>query len=304
LLAAYYERLATRCRSLPLQGIYEQRSNADSLMLDLEQVYTHLATTDHTPRERVDRATLATFDVAAYLAQHTGDHLLPRDQRTLVEPVFPVTDDRDEAGSAHGEALVAASDPAGMPGKMSRLRDGPVALSRARLIDDAKVAEELTFLGPMIVTEAIAAKPHLVLLGEPGSGKSTALRYLAYTLARAGLDAQVDLAALLPGWTLGRLVPIVVPLLPLAQAFAAHPARRGEADDLWHYLVAHLQPEGASPGLAAAVHEELEAGRVILLLDGLDEVAGAESRRKVVRAVQSFAQRFRRIRMVVACRVR
>ncbi|WP_141508720.1 hypothetical protein, partial [Candidatus Chloroploca asiatica] len=25
LLAAYYERLATRCRSLPLQGIYEQR---------------------------------------------------------------------------------------------------------------------------------------------------------------------------------------------------------------------------------------------------------------------------------------
>jgi len=57
-------------------------------------------------------------------------------------------------------------------------------------------------------------------------------------------------------------------------------------------------------GLAAAVHEELGQGRVLLLLDGLDEVAGEHSRRQVVRAVQAFAQQYQQCRIVVTCRVR
>jgi ABC-type phosphate/phosphonate transport system ATPase subunit len=50
----------------------------------------------------------------------------------------------------------------------------------------------ISFLGPQLVTEAITQHQHLVLLGEPGSGKSTALRYLALTLAQAGLDESVN----------------------------------------------------------------------------------------------------------------
>jgi formylglycine-generating enzyme required for sulfatase activity len=56
--------------------------------------------------------------------------------------------------------------------------------------------------------------------------------------------------------------------------------------------------------LAAAVHEELEAGRVLLLLDGLDEVVGSTSRQQVVRAVQAFAKAYPACRLVVTCRVR
>lgn len=311
LLAAYYQRLAQYCRSMPLQGVYEQRSTTDSLAIDLERVYTQLATTGSTVRDQLTRELLDGFDVAAYLAQHTGTHLLPRDLRTLVEPVFPdAITGEIEPGSEAWLALHRQAD----AGQASGQKRGfvyvggpnPVTSNAGEWIERyAKVADKLTFLGPTIVTEAIAATPRLVLLGEPGSGKSTALRYLAYTLAGAGLDPQVDLAACLPGWTLGRLLPIFAPLLPLAKRFATDPTRHGAGEDLWGYLAEHLQQsKDATPGLAAAVHEEVRAGRVILLLDGLDEVAGAASRRKVVRAVQSFAEGYPACRIVVACRVR
>jgi formylglycine-generating enzyme required for sulfatase activity len=49
---------------------------------------------------------------------------------------------------------------------------------------------------------------------------------------------------------------------------------------------------------------ELVRGHVLLLLDGLDEVAGADSRRQVIDAVRAFAAEQPQCRMVVACRVR
>ncbi|MFN8568979.1 MAG: hypothetical protein U0Z44_16010 [Kouleothrix sp.] len=52
----------------------------------------------------------------------------------------------------------------------------------------------MSFYGPQLVSEAIAASPRLVLLGEPGSGKSTALRFLA-------------LRSRAPGWTRQRTWP-------------------------------------------------------------------------------------------------
>jgi formylglycine-generating enzyme required for sulfatase activity len=289
LLAAYYRRLAQRCRSVPLQGVYEQRSTADSLSIDLDQVYTQLATTTRVEREHLDRAALERFDAAAFLAAHTGPDRLPVERRTA----FRV------AGGARAKRGAEEREPLGVD-TLTNLE----GMDADDLAQYAHEADRITFLGPELVSEAIAAAPRLVLLGEPGSGKSTALRYLAYVLAGAGLDPQIDLAACLPGWTLGRRLPVFAPLLPLAKRFADDPTRQGEADDLWNYLVEHLQSKDANPGLAAAVHEEIAAGRAILLLDGLDEVAGAESRRKVVRAVQSFAARYPTCRMVVACRVR
>jgi formylglycine-generating enzyme required for sulfatase activity len=289
LLAAYYQRLAQRCRRMPLQGVYEQRTTRDSLDIDIDRVYTQLATTVTIDREQLEGETLARFDAAAFLAEHTGATLLPATQRTTFRLRRGARNQRREAGP-EGARLDKQPDLAGMDAD---------ALARY-----AQEAASLTFLGPQLVSEAIADTPRLVLLGEPGGGKSTALRYLAFMLASAGLDPQADLPARLTGWSHGRKLPIFAPLLPLAKRFADDSTRQGDAEDLWDYLADHLQPKGTNAGLAAAVHEEVEAGRVILLLDGLDEVAGAESRRKVVRAVRSFAERYPDCRIVVACRVR
>ncbi|MCG8346520.1 MAG: hypothetical protein MI924_01910 [Chloroflexales bacterium] len=238
LLAAYYQRLAQRCRSAPLQEAYEQRGATGSLSTDLDQVYTQLATTASVEREHFTGAALASFDSATFLDAHTGLDRLPSERRTA----FQVEGDaRTKQGSEERETF-------GLD-KLTNLE----SMKADDLAQYVCEADRVIFLDPQLVSEAIAAAPRLVLLGEPGSGKSTALRYLAYTLAGAGLDPQVD----------------------------------GEAEDLWDYLADQLQPKGANSGLATAIHEEIETSRVILLLDGLDEVAGAESRRKVVvRAVQ------------------
>jgi formylglycine-generating enzyme required for sulfatase activity len=287
LIGAYLERQVRRCGSLPLQGVYQQKASDDVLAISLEQVYTQLATTKSVTREQITGAELHHFNAQAFLDQHIGEHVMPSQQR-------------DKTGFLRYEDMTRYAYP-GEPVEITRF-------SATELEQFAKESTMLEFFGPQLVTEAITQHQHLVLLGEPGSGKSTALRYLALTLAQAGLDETVDLAAQLEGWdTLGeqgRLLPLFLPLLPFAKRFVNTADRHCNADDLWNYIATELEANGRYEGLAAAVHEELENGRVLLMLDGLDEVAGSESRRQVVRAVQAFADHYPACRIVVTCRVR
>ncbi len=127
-------------------------------------------------------------------------------------------------------------------------------------------------------------------------------------LAEAALDERSDPSTYLEGWGVlgdaGRLLPVFLPLLPFARHLVQQGDHPGNADDLWNYLAVTLEAQGRYEGLAAAVHAELEAGRVLLLLDGLDEVAGGNSRQQVVQAVQAFAREYAACRIVVTCRVR
>lgn len=306
LLEGYLRRVAQRCGRLPLQGVREQKTADDVLQISLEQVYTQLATTALAARERFDGPALAAFDAKAYMAAHVDTRLLPAQQRrTLSRP--PTQEDQERRHSATQTALGAHFSIEGT------LAAGDLHQSLDQLDADAlqKLAgtvDWLVFTGPQLVTEAIAESYRLVLLGEPGSGKSTGLRYLALTLAEAGVDSSVNLANRLTGWKHlgdhGRVVPILLPLLPLARRLAAQPGRAAGADDLWNYIADHLEANGRHAGLAAAIHDELEQGHILLLLDGLDEVAGADSRRQVVDAVRAFAEQYTHCRMVVACRVR
>ena len=193
-------------------------------------------------------------------------------------------------------------------GGMREMQPDLATLSATGLAAYTQNAERLTFLGPQLVAEAIASTSHLVLLGEPGSGKSTALRHLAMRLAEAGLDDTITPADYLEGWDVlgeqGKLLPIFLPLLPFSRFLLEHPDRPGKADDLWNHIATTLEDRGRYDGLAAALHEELLAGRVLLLLDGLDEVVGAETRSRVVGSVQDFANDYPQCRIVVSCRVR
>jgi len=305
LLAGYLQRIAQHCAVLPLQGVREQRAATDTFRLSLDAVYTQLATTQDVEREVLRGAELAGEAAHEFLAAHTGDKVLPALLRTEVR----IRERPHPAGGARA-ATRPRREAAGPPRTDEEFEDvvpiGRLDLDKLREL--AGRAERLTFCGPQLVTEAIAAERRLVLLGEPGSGKSTALRFLALTIARAGLDAGVDLAERLEGWagleSHGRLLPLFLPLLPFARRVADEARQPAGAAELWNYLRDRLDDGGRRDGLAEAVHHELEQGHVLLMLDGLDEVAGEASRRQVVRAVQAFADEYPQCRIVVSCRVR
>lgn len=299
ILAAYLHRVRQRCSSISLHGVYEQKTSSDLLQVDLQQVYTQLATTTLVERETFDRSRLQNLDILAFAERYTDDQALPQQLRQEVLLRHPQP---DTAEKWDGFTLLESPS--------IRKPEERLNLHYFSLDELAAVSQQvdlLTFFGPQLIAEAVAAHPRLVLLGEPGSGKSTALRYLALNLAEAGIDATIDLSSRLDGWSsLGnhRLLPIYLPLLPFARRLAGQPNTPISDNDLWMHIAEHLEAGGRYEGLAAAIAAELDAGHVILLLDGLDEVGGADARGQVVRSIQAFADNNPTCRIVITCRTR
>ncbi len=125
---------------------------------------------------------------------------------------------------------------------------------------------------PREVLELVREHPGLVILGDPGSGKTTFLKYLALTFA-AGEGSALGL---------GERLPVLVPLSGFANALAAGEVR---LDD---FVRGYVDSRGADPAVGELLDAELRAGRALLLLDALDEVREAALRQTVVRAVADF----------------
>jgi hypothetical protein len=124
----------------------------------------------------------------------------------------------------------------------------------------------------------------VVILGDPGSGKTTVLRYLALQYA-SSLKSSVEQRS-----TGQQTAPF--PLLIRIADYAEYglPKGKSPSDFLVDYLRLHECPDG---GLADLLTTRLAEGRCCILLDGLDEIAGADERRAVVRQIEEFARRCR-----------
>lgn len=154
------------------------------------------------------------------------------------------------------------------------------------------------------VNEALAAERRLVILGDPGSGKTTLLRYLALLYARDAAEQSGQVRQRL-GLDEGGLLPILIPPRRLGAFLKA----RRPTDDgtgghvlLFQHLRAMLQAERIE--LAVDFFDPyLESGRAVILLDGLDEVAGPELRRRVARMVEAFTAAYPDCRYVVTSRI-
>ncbi len=155
---------------------------------------------------------------------------------------------------------------------------------------------------PLSAVETLchADRQHIVLLGQPGSGKSTFGRYLCLTLAQTFLDpGAVKLAEQAPGWTGPALLPVFVPLRQFAESLA----KRNDAslalpmtDFIRRWVDEREQNFGEL--LLQALRDQ--GGLVIF--DGLDEVA-SELRLQVKQALLDFAARHGRCRIMLTCRV-
>jgi internalin A len=135
--------------------------------------------------------------------------------------------------------------------------------------------------------QRIAQYPRLVVLGDPGSGKSTLVNWLAWNLARPGGNEVKS--------RLGALVPVVMVLRDLKIG-------RGIT---WEGLIAaFLEREMAAPLRAnPALEETLKRGEALILLDGIDEIGNVETRQDLRQAVHDGMDRFPKCRWLLTSRV-
>ncbi len=152
------------------------------------------------------------------------------------------------------------------------------------------------------VQEVLAAHPRLVVLGDPGCGKTTLLRYLALTFAR-DLLSETGLVKDRLGLQEQRL-PILLLLRDFARYLEAHhpdPSMDGPVL-LLDYICTYFTNQGI-PLPERFFGDYLEHGGCAVLLDGVDEVANFVTRQRVARLVERFTLTYPGNRYVVTSRV-
>ncbi|MCG3119585.1 MAG: Hercynine oxygenase [bacterium] len=167
--------------------------------------------------------------------------------------------------------------------------------------------------------EQLNRQNRLVLLGDPGSGKSTFVNFVALCFAGEMLRRQEAnlrlLTAPLPSqkeddekqkrrqpWQHGALLPVRIILRDFAARGLPEAGKKVSAEHLWNFIVAELEPATLGD-FAPHLKNELREKGGLLLLDGLDEVPEAQQRRmQIKQAVEDFAACFPHCRMLVTSR--
>ena len=179
-----------------------------------------------------------------------------------------------------------------------------IPLKQIVAYQDQKDTEEIIETIPLSALAAVTQQ-RLILLGDPGSGKSTFVKHLAHCLAAHALWPQANWLSQLPDWPITdtQLLPLVVILRDLAQGLPTPLPQEATAHHLWAFIKRRLAAQNLT-FVSDALNHALENGRVLLLLDGLDEIASPAKRLFVRQVVQAFViDRYPRNRVVITCRV-
>lgn len=161
--------------------------------------------------------------------------------------------------------------------------------------------------------------PRLVLLGQPGGGKTSFVNFVAHCLCAEALGgnylpsglkllitplAPDEDSALALAWTHGALLPVLVVLREFAASqFFPTSDQKGSSQHLIDFLTHKLQQESCAAFAAELPKELRQADQCVLMLDGLDEVPEANHKRQRLKdVIESFARNFSATRILVTSR--
>ena len=128
------------------------------------------------------------------------------------------------------------------------------------------------------LVDAVVENRRLVLLGDPGIGKSTFLNNVAWLLSRPATNALIDRL----GWRL--------PLPMVLRELGVRGVRR--FDDLLEAFLNHRMSAPLLEDERSYLMRTLEEGQAFLLLDGIDELGDRETRENLRSAVFEGMSRY------------
>ncbi|MBW4680457.1 MAG: NACHT domain-containing NTPase [Microcoleus vaginatus WJT46-NPBG5] len=128
--------------------------------------------------------------------------------------------------------------------------------------------------------EAVEKHTKLMILGKPGAGKTTFLKYVAIQCIAGNFQAD--------------RVPIFITLKNFAEAT--------NKPGLLEYICQQFSKVGAGTQNFASMQEVITHGRALILLDGLDEVR-EEDNERVLNEIRDFSDEYGESHFVMTCRI-
>jgi len=125
---------------------------------------------------------------------------------------------------------------------------------------------------------------YIVILGDPGSGKSTLLQYIALNWARTPLNTVIS-----------QPIPLLIELRSYSRDRIS-----GQCKDFVEFfhkgsVICRLNQH--------ELHEQLKAGKVLVMFDGLDEVFDPAQREEVITDIHRFTNDYPNVRVIVTSRI-
>lgn len=272
ILKPYLNWLIDRHRELELRGL---GGDVRLPKIPLEKVYVALKGHRATSYEREQSQELLRAEAADQLAQLKKE-LSPSEmalvmfhaqrQAIIVNPFMPSMTERDRPDTA------------------------------------TNVAEKKS---PLITLgDAFQQERWMVILGDPGSGKTTLARWIALNLASA--FERGDTSVVVPAYQIDPKIgesdstkidigqarlPVLVRVSEFAEAYQK--ARKNLetlslADFLGYHTWLGQAPDLPKPKLNALIKHHLREGKAVIILDGMDEITVANQRDDIVRAIEIF----------------
>ena len=130
--------------------------------------------------------------------------------------------------------------------------------------------------------EIINRNENLLVLGKPGAGKTTYLKYLSLRMASKDKESKIEM----------RRLPVFVTLHEFSKSGLS----------LLDYLAKQFEICGFEQA-GQFLERILKNGDCLVLLDGLDEVSRETRLDKVIQQITDFTRKYRESRFVVSCRI-